>query len=367
MTPTVGIVGSAGAYGRWFTRFLRERMGLDVRGHDPADPDSDSEQTLLDACDVLVFSVPIRHSARLMRHWAALAGARSAGRLWLDLTSIKAEPVRAMLGSQAEVVGLHPMTAPPKSPTLKGRALVVCEARLEAWRPFVARLLAALEAECVHTDPDTHDRVMAAVQALVHATHLAQAATLRTLSATLGEPAALLPFRSASFDMDLAMMSRILAGNPSIYEDIQFGNAAVPEVLAVLEDHVARLRRCVAQGDGGRAAFRATFLDAPRAGFGETLLAEGNHRFERLGYLLADLVDRHSLSVHLPEDRPGSLRALLAVFEDAGINLASIHSSRTPAGEVHFRFGFTPPHDAERLARAVRRIGQDGIGRVLPD
>ena len=49
-----------------------------------------------------------------------------------------------MLESQAEVVGLHPMTAPLKTPTLTGRVVVVCEARLEAWRPWLQRLLDAL-------------------------------------------------------------------------------------------------------------------------------------------------------------------------------------------------------------------------------
>jgi len=48
--------------------------------------------------------------------------------------------VQAMLASQAEVVGLHPMTAPPKAPTLKGRVMVVCEARLRHWQPWVDSL-----------------------------------------------------------------------------------------------------------------------------------------------------------------------------------------------------------------------------------
>ena len=40
-TPrTVGIIGSAGAYGRWLTRFFQQHMQLQVIGHDPADPDS---------------------------------------------------------------------------------------------------------------------------------------------------------------------------------------------------------------------------------------------------------------------------------------------------------------------------------------
>jgi hypothetical protein len=72
-----------------------------------------------------------------------------------------------------------------------------------------------------------------------------------------------------------------------------------------------------------------------------------------VGYLLADLTERNALSVHLPEDRPGSLRELLNVFEQHRISLASIHSSRTPGGEVHFRIGFVAGSDPAAITRAA--------------
>lgn len=177
--PVVGIVGIAGAYGRWLAQFLRTRMGLEVIGVDPALPDGLDDATLVARADVLIFSAPIRHTAALIERYAALAGARAAEQLWLDVTSIKQAPVAAMLASQAEVVGLHPMTAPPKSPTLKGRVMVVCRARVQRWSGWVDVLCSALQAECVYATPEHHDRVMALVQAMVHATHLAQAGTLR--------------------------------------------------------------------------------------------------------------------------------------------------------------------------------------------
>ena len=92
-----------------------------------------------------------------------------------------------MLASQAEVVGLHPMTAPPKAPTLKGRVMVVCEARLRHWQPWVDTLCTALQAECVRATPQHHDQMMALVQAMVHATHLAQAGVLRQYQPQLGD------------------------------------------------------------------------------------------------------------------------------------------------------------------------------------
>ena len=363
--PVIGIVGSAGAYGRWLCRFFERRMGLPVLGHDPADADGASPEALIERADVLLFAAPIRATAALIDDYAALAGGREAGRLWLDVTSIKQAPVAAMLRSRAEVVGLHPMTAPPKAPTLKGRVVVVCEARLSRWRPWLATLLDALEGEYVEATPERHDRVMALVQAMVHASHLAQAGVLRSYAGTLGAPAGLMPFRSASFELDAAIAARILSLNPAIYEDIQFGNPYAGEVLDRLLEQLDGLRGLVRAGDDdARARFRAAFLDH-RDGFGTQALAEGNYAYERVGYLLADLTGKHYASVHLPEDRSGSLRALLHVFERHGISLESIHSSRTPEGEVHFRIGFGRGVDAAALADAVAEIDASGIGRVL--
>ncbi len=364
--PVIGIVGSAGAYGRWLRRFFVERMGLAVLGHDPSDPASDAVERVLAEAGVLLFAAPIRVTEAVIADWTARSAGREDGRLWLDVTSIKQVPVAAMLRSRAEVVGLHPMTAPPKSPTLKGRMLAVCEARLDGWRPWVDALLDALQAECVRVTPERHDRAMALVQAMVHATHLAEAGVLRDYTAVLGAPADLLPLRTASFELDVAMMTRILSLNPQIYEDIQFCNPHVPEMLDRLLGELGGLRDLVARGDGeARAAFRARFLDANRDALGAQLLADGNYAFERVGYLLADLVDRPSMSVHLPEDRPGSLRALLDVFERHGISLSSIHSSRTPSGEVHFRIGFGPEVAAAAVTAAAAEIDAAGTGRVL--
>ncbi len=366
LQPTIGIVGSAGAYGRWLRLFFEARMALRVLGHDPADVHSDPVERVLDSADVLLFAAPIRLTEQTIDAWIASSAGRERGRLWLDITSIKQAPIAAMLRSQAEVVGLHPMTAPPKAPTLKGRVMAVCEARLDTWRPWLARMLDALQAECVRVSPEHHDRAMALVQAMVHATHLAQAGVLRGYASALGPPATLLPLRSASFELDVAMMSRILSLNPQIYEDIQFGNPHALDMLDRLLGELQALRDLVGQGDeNARRAFRERFLEQNRDAFDARTLSDGNYTFERVGYLLADLVDSPSMSVHLPEDRAGSLRALLDVFERHGISLSSIHSSRTPAGEVHFRIGFDAGPATAALAQACREIDASGIGRVI--
>lgn len=362
--PLVGIVGHAGAYGRWLARFLERRMGLQVRGSDIAEPGSPTPAELARQVDVLVFSVPIRRTVAVIESCIAHADGGEAGALWLDLTSIKQAPVAAMLGSRADVAGLHPMAAPPKIGTLEGRTLAVCRARVARWGPWLDALLAALRADCVEIAPAAHDRAMALVQGLVHASHLAQADVLRRCAAEAGGMPALHALRTVGHELDLTVTGRILAGNPAIYEDIQFGNPDVLPVLERLADATTALRDAVARGDEvARATLRQRFLAEPAAWFGAEALAARSHGFERMGYLQADLDAARFLSVYLPEDRPGSLRALLAVFERLGVNLASIHSSRTPEGELHFRIGLDRLPVSLALLRA--EVEDAGIGRVL--
>ena len=364
LPPVVGIVGSQGAFGRWMARFLRERMGTQVIGRDPAGDTGLSIRELAMQADVLVFSAPIRHTAAIIDGYVAAAAGDEVGKLWLDLTSIKQQPVQAMLRSRAEVVGLHPMSAPPKIDTLHGRTMAVCRARLDRWQPWLEHFLAELQADCVEIEPLAHDRAMALVQGLVHASHMAQAAVLHELAPAAGGLSTLHALRTIGHDLDLTVTGRILSGNPAIYEDIQFGNPHVLPVLGQLSDAIARLRAHVADaGDEARAALRQDFLQQPAAWFGGDELATRSHGFERMGYLQADLQGKRYLSVYLPEDRPGSLRALLDVFERLGVNLASIHSSRTPDGELHFRIGLQAlPVPLATLRAAVEA---DGIGRVV--
>ena len=300
----------------------------------------------------------------IIGEYVEAAAGSETGKLWLDLTSIKQEPVEAMLRSRAEVVGLHPMTAPPKIDTLRGRTMAACRARLDRWQPWLDHLLAALQADCVEIEPLAHDRAMALVQGLVHASHMAQAAVLRDLAPAAGGLAALHALRTIGHDLDQTVTGRILSGNPAIYEDIQFGNPHVLPMLEQLSDAVALLRTQVAEGsDDARTVVRETFLRTPAEWFGPDELAARSHGFERMGYLQADLQGARYLSVYLPEDRPGSLRNLLEVFERLGVNLESIHSSRTPDGELHFRIGLDAlPVPMQALRDAVE---SEGIGRVV--
>jgi prephenate dehydrogenase len=363
-TPRIGLVGSQGAYGRWLREFFEQRMGLRVFGRDPSGDTALSERELIESVDVLVFCAPIRQTPSVIRHYVEQAAGIERDQLWLDITSIKAAPVAAMLTSQAEVAGLHPMSAAPKSATLRGRAMVVCEARLDQWRPWLERFLAASEADCVRAEAEQHDRVMALVQGMVHATHMAQGAVLRELAPDVGGLDGIRPFSSVGYELDVAVTRRVLAGNPVIYQDIQFENPYVAPMLERLAVHLDTLRDLVRRNDDdARSQLREQLLDRSRDYVGKASVAEGSYAFERLGYLLADLHEPRFISVFLPLDKPGSLRALLSVFEQRNINLDSIHSSRSAEGELLFRIGVS--RDGASLQEAIKAIEAEGIGRVV--
>lgn len=341
-------------------------MGLPVVGRDPCGETELSEQALIHAVDVLVFCAPIRHTPALIRQYVTQAAGAERGQLWLDITSIKAAPVAAMLASQAEVVGLHPMSAAPKADTLRGRAMVVCEARLDTWRPWLERFLVASEADCVRAEAEQHDRIMALVQGMVHASHMAQGAVLRELAPAVGGLDDIRPFASVGYELDSAVTHRMLAGNPAIYQDIPFENPYVAPMLARLAAQLDALRDLVHRGDDpAREQLRAKWLEQSRAYVGERAVSDGSYAFERLGYLLADLREPNYLNVFLPIDQPGSLRALLSVFEQRGINLDSIHSSRSAEGELLFRIGVSRSCNAMALREAMTAIEHEGIGRIV--
>ena len=362
--PVVGIVGNSGAYGRWLSRFLQERMGLQAIGRDPAGDTRLSPRELALQADVLVFCAPIRHAVAVIDEYVSDAAGDETGKLWLDLTSIKQAPVQAMLRSRADVVGLHPMAAPPTIGSLKGRVLAVCPARVTRWQAWVAELLRMLEAECVEVEPLAHDRAMALVQGLSHASHMTQARVLDALAPDAGGMRLLQALRTVGYELDLTVTGRILSGNPAIYEDIQFGNPHVLPVLQELAQVTSQLRDCVAEGsDDARRSLRLDFLTHPAQAFGVDALATHNNDFERLGYLLADLDGQRYLSFYLSDDRPGSLRELLDIFDTLGVNLASIHSARTPDGELHFRIGINAmPVSMQVLCAAVEAAD---IGKII--
>ncbi|WP_214020286.1 prephenate dehydrogenase/arogenate dehydrogenase family protein [Methanoculleus sp.] len=243
-----GIIGGTGQMGRFFAGVF-EAAGWEaiVSGTKT----SLTARAVAETADLVMVSVPIRATVGVIREVAPLL---SEEQVFCDLTSLKVEPVRAMLSSRAEVIGLHPMFGPGAA-SLRGQTIVATPARCSP--ETLEGLLSVFRdqgAAITLSTPEDHDRMMAVIQGLTHFGTLAKAEAIRRTGADVGET---LLFTSPVYRIEMGLVGRLLAQDAGLYGDILQMNPAVPEVLSEFEEAVRMLREVVESGDEER--FRAFF------------------------------------------------------------------------------------------------------------
>src|SRR5512145_1651016 len=119
-----GIIGGTGRMGKLFVPVF-ERAGYDVLVSGRST--ELTARDLAERCDLVIVSVPIRDTVRVIDEIAPLM---NKDQLLCDFTSLKVRPVEAMLKSKASVIGLHPMFGPTVA-SLKHQTIIVCPARTD--------------------------------------------------------------------------------------------------------------------------------------------------------------------------------------------------------------------------------------------
>lgn len=248
-----GIIGGTGKMGRLFAGVF-ERAGYEVLVSGRSTPLTNPE--LAEQCDLVIVSVPIRDTVRVINE---IAPVLTKDQVLCDFTSLKVEPVTAMLASKAQVIGLHPMFGPTVR-SLAGQTIIICPARAD---PSVLYSLIATfreeGAECTITTPEAHDRMMAVVQGLTHFMTLTMADSIRRLGIDIEKTKA---FTSPVYQMELGVVGRLLSQDPDLYADILEENPFVPEVLDACQESARTLAGIVTSGDADR--FRAFFKENSR-------------------------------------------------------------------------------------------------------
>jgi prephenate dehydrogenase len=108
----IGIIGGTGGIGKWFAHFFqKEGFEVQVTGRKTGL----ALPVLTRQCPIIIVSVPIKATVEVIEQVGPLMPEKS---LLMDFTSLKEEPVKAMLRSSCcEVIGLHPLFGPEiKSP-----------------------------------------------------------------------------------------------------------------------------------------------------------------------------------------------------------------------------------------------------------
>lgn len=221
---TVGIIGGRGLMGAYFAAiFKKAGYKILITGRKTKLTNNQLVQT----SDIVIVSVPIDATIKVIREVTPLM---KKDQLLMDLTSLKQEPVKAMLKSKARVIGLHPMFSDTNS--LPGQTVIACPVRPGFWMPKIKKILTDRGAKVKIMDAKEHDETMAIVQSLVHFADIAFGQTLNEVKI----PAAkYLSFASPASELKIAFAGRLLAQNPNLYGNIQLQN---PHSLKILKKYV---------------------------------------------------------------------------------------------------------------------------------
>lgn len=237
---TVAVIGGHGKIGRLFARLFGDL------GHQLLIVDTDTTLRAAEAAaaaDITVVSVPIDHTVDVIREVGPHVRPDA---LLMDVTSIKAAPVAAMLEySAGSVLGTHPMFGPSVH-TLQGQRVVVCRARGDAWADWMEQALTARGLVVTETTAEQHDRAMAIVQVLTHFQTQVLGLTLARLGVPLEET---MPFTSPAYLLELYVAARHFAQDPGLYGPIEMRNPRTGEVTAAFASAVDELGKVIATGD----------------------------------------------------------------------------------------------------------------------
>ncbi len=267
------IVGGRGNMGRFFARwFVQSDYEVRVLDRD----DWAQAQSLAAGIELCLLAVPINVTPAVA---AQIAPHLPPGCVLADITSLKHGPLAAMLrGYAGPVVGLHPLFG-PATVTMDKQIVVVSPGRqLEACQ-WLLDQLTVWGNVLVETAAEEHDEIMGIVQALRHFATFAFGQFLHSRGVPIPRT---LELSSPIYRLELAMVGRLFAQDPSLYAEIVF---ATPERLALLKDYVESLQQnlgLIERGD--KAEFVARFRRVAEwfGPFSEQAMRESTFLVEKL-------------------------------------------------------------------------------------
>ena len=242
------LVGGTGGMGRYFHHWF-SRSEYKVRSM--GSRDWHKIDALCDGVDLAVISVPIDVTVPVIHK---IAPHLHPDCLLTDLTSIKGPPVKAMLESHAgPVIGLHPLFGPTTS-TMDKQIVVVTPGRDPEASQWLYDQFVAWGALLVEADAGDHDEIMAIVQSLRHFATFCFGQFLHRRKVDLART---LDFSSPIYRLELGMVGRLFAQDPSLYAEIIF---ASPERRALLKDYLSSIRENLMMIEkGDKEAFKEQF------------------------------------------------------------------------------------------------------------
>lgn len=272
---TIAIIGGEGGMGRSLNRLFSDL------GHEVLSADLETELRPSEAAtmaDVVIISVPIRETRAVIGQLGPLVRKEA---LLMDVTSLKSDPMHAMLAStEASVLGTHPMFGPGVN-TYQGQRVVICPGRGEAWLDWARQMFTARGLVITEATPGEHDSMMAIVQVLHHFKTQVLGLALSRADTPLEDT---LRFTSPAYLLETYVTGRHFAQSPELYGPIEMLNPDSERVIGLFREAAAELAEIVGVGD--QDAFDQVFAEV-RAFFG----AFTEEALDQSGFLIDRLVE----------------------------------------------------------------------------
>ena len=219
--------------GQWFKRFFEKE------GHKVVIAGRKTKITPKECaaqCDVVIISVPIDVTIKTIKEIAPLVREDA---LLMDLTSIKKEPVEAMLKySKAAVIGAHPVFGPSVK-TIRNQTIVLCPGRPRQWLTWLRNIFEKNGALVRITTAEKHDKMTSIIQGITHFSTICVAHALIKLGIDIEES---LHYTSPIYKLRMDMVGRLLNQDPGLYADIAMLN---PENKKAIEEYIKSTRELI--------------------------------------------------------------------------------------------------------------------------
>ncbi len=342
----VGIIGVNGRFGKTLDHFFKS-VGCEVVGSDAGKPTGWTNEEVASYADVVIFAVPIRDTPRIIKEVSPFI---RRDQLLMDVTSVKQPAISAMLETEAQVVGLHPMFRP--GIPFDGQTVVACLSRLDdsRWKTWVVNVLATTRAKIKYSLPSDHDRYMMPVQVIPHSSNLISALLMVKLGLSVKES---LDFTSPFYRIALAQVGRLLGQGASLYSDIIIEN---PETVRMLEEMIRIAEKLIRVAKEKDYASLENFFAEAKSHFGDEAIKEFEKNFAKT-LALYTLYSKGSVTLEFPkeESQPGLLERILHTFSTRGVNLTGIHAM---TGDVvhSITMSFASSTDSDEVRRALDEI-----------
>jgi prephenate dehydrogenase len=253
----IGIIGGTGQMGRWFNTFFTA-AGYSVLLSGRRTPLT--YQQCIEQSDAVIINVPIKNTVDVIR---SVGRFFRPGQLIADNTSIKTQPVSAMLDAVpagVEVLGMHTVFGPAVEDLHQQNVIFTRTAASAELADEFESIFYKYGAKITHTTPEYHDQQMAFHQNLEHFTKIVLA---KVLLRQFGDPAEMDSYSSPNSRTSLVTMGRILKADPELYSEIQAYNLQGPATVQAYLEAAQELGQAIIRGD--MAAFKSSMTESAAA------------------------------------------------------------------------------------------------------